>query len=86
MAPPAHTDDAKRRGVEQLIGRFLDDDSVRASGLLDGDRLRTFLDGWREDDDPVSLTRKDALLNHLLCLQILHAQFVAQEAPVPEAT
>ena len=32
----------------------------------------------------VSLVRKDALINHLLCLHVLHQQYV-QEVHTPEA-
>ena len=79
MAPPAHTDDSKRAKVEELIQRFLNPKSVDEGGVLSPDRVTAFLDGYRADRDPVSLTRKDALLNHLLCLQILHAQFISKE-------
>jgi asparagine synthase (glutamine-hydrolysing) len=81
MAPPAHTDDSKRRGVEQLIGTYLNEDALRASELFDVVAVRRFLSEYQQDRDPVSLTRKDALLNHLLCLQILHRQFIDGDAP-----
>ncbi len=78
MAPPAHTDPAKKAGVEALIDQYLHPASVGEAGLLDPARVSAFLDGWRYDTDAVSLTRKDTLLNHLLCVQILHHQFVAK--------
>jgi asparagine synthase (glutamine-hydrolysing) len=83
MAPPAHTDDSKRRGVERLIVEYLDEDAVRRAGLFDVAAVQGFLADYGQDRDPVSLTRKDALLNHLLCLQILHRQFIEGEAPRP---
>jgi asparagine synthase (glutamine-hydrolysing) len=81
MAPPAHTDDSKSRRVAKLIDTYLSEESVRTAGLLDPGRVRGFLDEYERDRDVVSLTRKDALLNHLLCLQILHRQFVEGEVP-----
>ncbi|HXV75342.1 MAG TPA: asparagine synthase C-terminal domain-containing protein, partial [Candidatus Polarisedimenticolaceae bacterium] len=82
MAPPAHTDRRKRRRVERLIEGYLNAASVEEAGLLDPARVAAFVDGWRRDGDPVSLIRKDGLLNHLLCLQVLHRQFIAADAPV----
>jgi asparagine synthase (glutamine-hydrolysing) len=81
MAPPAHTDDSKRREVEQLIGAYLNEDALRASRLFDVAAVRRFLAEYGQDRDAVSLIRKDALLNHLLCLQILHRQFIEGDAP-----
>ncbi len=80
MAPPAHTDEAKVRAVRKLTDRYLDEGSLRDAGLFDAGRVAAFLEGYRTDTDSASLVRKDALLNHLLCLQILHRQYVAGES------
>lgn len=77
MAPPAHTDTAKQEQVNELVRSHLDPDAVAAAGLLDPPAVKAFLEGYRSDTDCVSLTRKDTLLNHLLCLQILHGQYAA---------
>lgn len=76
MAPPAHTDPTKRVAVEALIATHLTTDRVESAGLLDPIAVAGFLAAWRTDRDPVSLVRRDTLLNHLLCLQILHHNFV----------
>ncbi len=76
MAPPAHTDEAKRQRVEALAGEFLDPGKLESAGLLDSGAVTAFLEGWRTDRDPVSLTRKDTLLNHLLCLGILQDKYL----------
>ncbi|MCP5518048.1 MAG: asparagine synthase (glutamine-hydrolyzing) [Verrucomicrobiales bacterium] len=81
MAPPAHTDAAKRTQVSALIDRFLNPEAIEAAGLLDSGRIDRFLRDYRQDPDPVSLVRKDALLNHLLGLQILHEEFIRRPAP-----
>lgn len=75
MAPPAHTDEAKKKKVEALVSEYLGGNKVEEAGLLDPKGVSQFLDGWRNDTDPISLVRKDTLLNHLLCVQILHSQF-----------
>lgn len=76
MAPPAHTDASKLGQAEELVVTFLSESAVKDAGLLDPSRVGQFLQDYREDRDPVSLVRKDTLLNHLLCLQILHHQFI----------
>lgn len=84
MAPPAHTDAAKRRQVDLLVERFLSKRALAEAGIFDPERTAAFVGEYRRDEDPVSLTRKDALLNHVLCLQILHRQYIAGEGP-PES-
>jgi len=79
MAPPAHTDQFKRSRVDALIDRYANRDKVKAAGIFDPDGLERFIDGYRNDDDSVSLTRKDTILNHVLCLQILHDQYLAKD-------
>ena len=75
MAPPAHTDEKKTARVNELIHSFLNRDAVSRCGLLSPDRVEKFLADYRADKDPTSLVRKDALLNHLLGLHILHSKF-----------
>jgi len=78
MAPPAHTDDRKRRALGSLVERYLDRRSIERAGLFDPGRIATFLDDCRAETDPVALNQKDKILNHLLCLQILHDQYIEQ--------
>ncbi len=75
MAPPAHTDEKKKAKVNELIHSFLNRDAVSKCGILSPDKVDGFIKDYREDQDPTSLVRKDALLNHLLGLHILHDQF-----------
>jgi len=77
MAPPAHTDQAKMKKVEELIGEYLDEKTVEEAGICSPERVSGFLNDYRRDTDGTSLVRKDTLLNHLLTLHILHRQFVA---------
>ncbi len=81
MAPPAHTSEAKQQAVQLLINRFLTTRKIENAGIFDVQRLKQFLTDYEQDDNPVSLVRKDALLNHILGLQILQEQFIeAKEA------
>lgn len=75
MAPPAHTDEKKKAKVRELIDAFLNRDAVSRCGILSPDAVDNFLKEYDADRDPTSLVRKDALLNHLLGLHILHAKF-----------
>ncbi len=77
MAPPAHTDASKRAAVGELITGFLNESTVKDAGICSPDRVTAFLNAYRSDTDPISLVRKDTLLNHLLCLHILHHQFIS---------
>ena len=77
MAPPAHTDAFKRAKVNALIDTHACPERIDAAGIFDRAKLTTFLNEYKADEDPVSLVRKDAILNHILCLQILHRQYLA---------
>jgi asparagine synthase (glutamine-hydrolysing) len=90
MAPPSHTDDAKREAAADLIARHLSRDRVAAAGLFDGKRVEDFIARIAQEQDPTRSIRDDIILNHLLGLQILHHQFIdgasppaAPERPVP---
>ena len=76
MAPPAHTDQKKTDQLNGLLERFLSKDAIQSAGLLCPERVGQFMKGYRDDQDPVSLTRKDTLINHMLCLQIMDHLFV----------
>ena len=79
MAPPGHTEDKKQKALDNLLEEYMNEDEIRKVGLFDQKRLATFIDDYRKDKDLVSLTRKDALINHLLGLHILHRQFIRED-------
>ncbi|MFQ5890989.1 MAG: asparagine synthase (glutamine-hydrolyzing) [Gemmatimonadota bacterium] len=83
MAPPAHTEDRKRARLDALLNRFLSWDCVHAAGLFDPDRVDGFVAAYRREREATSLVRYDAMINHLLCLHILHEQYVDGDGPVP---
>lgn len=83
MAPPGHTEVKKRIALYRLIAEYMNESAIRDAGMFDVQRLSAFLEGYRNDTDPVSLVRKDALLNHLLGLHILHHHFIKKEAEMP---
>ncbi len=79
MAPPGHTEVKKKVALRMLIGEYMNKSAIREVGLFDVQRMSAFIEGYHSDTDPVSLVRKDALLNHLLGLHILHHHFIRKE-------
>ncbi|PIB35497.1 asparagine synthase (glutamine-hydrolyzing) [Reichenbachiella sp. 5M10] len=76
MSPPAHTEEKKKNALNELIEEYLNEDALRHAGIFDTGRLKRFITEYQNDKDPVSLVRKDALVNHILGLQILQNQFI----------
>lgn len=82
MAPPANTEKKKALALDQLIGTYLNEDALAESGIFDPAALNNFLHQYKNDTDVVSLTRKDALMNHIVGLQALHSLFIKQETGI----
>ncbi|MEQ9823246.1 MAG: asparagine synthase (glutamine-hydrolyzing) [Puniceicoccaceae bacterium] len=76
MAPPAHTDPSKKRRLQELLDTYVNESRIRTAGLFDPVAVKHFLEAYHADQDPVSLTRKDTVVNHLLCLQIMDSLFI----------
>lgn len=83
MAPPGHTEKKKQLALQQLLDEYMNPTAIKEVGLFDEKRLLTFLHDYQNDKDPVSLVRKDALMNHLLGLHILHHHFIKKEIQMP---
>jgi asparagine synthase (glutamine-hydrolysing) len=82
MAPPGHTEVNKKVALNDLISEYMNLDAIKRAGLFDPIRLQKFIIDYNRDNDPVSLVRKDALMNHLLGLHILHDQFIQKKVMV----
>ncbi|MCC2616362.1 asparagine synthase (glutamine-hydrolyzing) [Aestuariibacter halophilus] len=80
MAPPAHTDDAKWQKLRALLKRYVSDESLASTDLIDQDYLATLIakqeDPATPDADKVQI---DAVLNHVLGVMLLHHHFIAQD-------
>jgi asparagine synthase (glutamine-hydrolysing) len=79
MAPPGHTEEKKRIALQKLVDEYMNEEAIRNVGLFDVNRLTRFMKEYKADKDPISLVRKDALLNHILGLHILHHQFIKRQ-------
>lgn len=82
MAPPAHTDQAKWRAMRQLADEYLSDPALADSGLLDRQGVQQLFALHEADATPAATqVQLDAVINHLLGVQIMHAHFVATDVP-----
>ncbi|GAA4343831.1 asparagine synthase (glutamine-hydrolyzing) [Kangiella taiwanensis] len=82
MAPPAHTDEKKWNALMELMEEFANEEKIKEAGLIDYGALQAML---RSHDDPTvsrdSKVQMDAILNHVLGVQLLHHHFVKQDIP-----
>lgn len=82
MAPPAHTDEKKWQQMKVLSDNYLGKDKVEAAGLLSYKGVCDLFD--RHDLPETSVAEKvqmDAVINHLIGVQVLHEQFIATDIP-----
>ncbi|MEA5447924.1 asparagine synthase (glutamine-hydrolyzing) [Leptolyngbya sp. CCNP1308] len=80
MAPPSHTDRVKQKAMQDLAHTYLNREAVEAAALLDHGAVQTLLHHHQDEATPVAeRVQLDAVINHLLSVQILHQHFVAQD-------
>jgi asparagine synthase (glutamine-hydrolysing) len=82
MAPPAHADDDKLQKLDQLVQAHLSQEAIEACGLLDPEGVQELLKRHRSAETPAhERVQLDAMVNHLLGVQILHKLFVQTDVP-----
>ena len=82
MAPPAHTDPKKWAAMKGLADEFLSDSAIENAGLLDKAGVRALFDLHEASDTPTATqVQLDAVINHMLGVQILHRHFVETNVP-----
>ena len=82
MAPPAHTDPKKWAAMKTLADRHLNPESIEAAGLLDAEGVKALFKLHESPDTSgATQTQLDAVINHLIGVQVLHEQFVASDIP-----
>ncbi len=82
MAPPSHTDIKKQRAMRGLADTYLSKDAIADSGLLDSEGVNRVLLHHENENTPVSQrVQLDAVINHLLSVQMMHEHFVATDIP-----
>ena len=82
MAPPAHTEPEKWQQMKRLADDYLSDAAIDAAGLLSKSGVRALF-ARHEDSSTTDAERvqMDAVINHLLGVQMLHRMFVATDLP-----
>jgi asparagine synthase (glutamine-hydrolysing) len=82
MAPPAHTDPHKHLALKELSGEYLNPKRLEEDGLLDPLGVSSMMTLHEDDKTPWNqLVQLDALMNHMLGVQILKDQLVNQDIP-----
>jgi len=82
MAPPAHTDPRKWQAMKTLANKYLSDEAIDAAGVLDKEGVRAIFDLHDAEFTTASTkVQLDAIINHLIGIQILHSLFVQQDIP-----
>ncbi|MBW4654603.1 MAG: asparagine synthase (glutamine-hydrolyzing) [Kaiparowitsia implicata GSE-PSE-MK54-09C] len=82
MAPPAHSSPVQQRAMHDLADRYLCQSAVDAAGLLDFDGVQQVLKRHASNATPAAeRVQLDAILNHLLSVQVLHQRFIAADIP-----
>lgn len=77
MAPPAHTDETKGRQMKELADRYLDKESIEKAGLLSYEGVTKLFELHEASDTSVAeKVQIDAVINHLIGVQVLHAKFI----------
>ena len=82
MAPPAHTDEEKWQAMKALANEYLSDEAIDQAELLDKEGVRALFELHEDEQTPVSTqVQLDAVINHMLGIQILHRHFVMNDVP-----
>jgi len=82
MAPPAHTDPKKWAAMKALADEYLSDSAIEHAGLLDQAGVRALFALHEADDTPAATqVQLDAVINHMLGVQVLHEHFVQTDVP-----
>jgi len=82
MAPPAHTDPKKWAALKTLADQYLSEQAIAQAGLLSHAGVKALFELHESEDTPAATqVQLDAVINHLLGVQILHDQFVATDVP-----
>jgi len=82
MAPPAHTDPEKWNAMKVLADEYLSDEAIENAALLDKAGVKALFRLHEAEDTPVATqVQLDAVINHMIGIQVLHKQFVKNDIP-----
>ncbi len=82
MAPPATVNPKKWAKMMELAEIHLSLKATQKTGLLDGDNVKSVLDeAQNEETDRSRKVQLDAIINHMLGVQILHEKLIVRDVP-----
>jgi asparagine synthase (glutamine-hydrolysing) len=82
MAPPAHTDKQKWAAMKALADDYLSDEAIEKAAILDREGVKAIFNLHENEDTSASTqVQLDAVINHMIGVQVLHQQFVATDVP-----
>lgn len=82
MAPPAHTDEKKWQSMMGLMNEFASKEKVESAGLLDYEAIQGLINSHEDPSmDQETKVQFDAVINHVMGVQLLHKHFVEQDIP-----
>ncbi|MDT8387777.1 MAG: asparagine synthase (glutamine-hydrolyzing) [Thiogranum sp.] len=82
MAPPAHTDPKKWAAMKALADQYLSPDAIESAGCLDVEGVQAlFALHEAETTSSETQVQLDAVINHMLGVQVLHQHFIATDVP-----
>ena len=65
-----------------MADEYLSDSAIENAGLLDKTGVKTLFELHESDDTPTaSQVQLDAVINHMIGVQILHQHFIATDVP-----
>jgi asparagine synthase (glutamine-hydrolysing) len=82
MAPPAHSTPGNWAAMQRLAAEYLGKKGIEDTGLLDATGVRDVFE-LHESGRTTAATRVqlDAVINHMIGVQILHRHFIATDVP-----
>jgi asparagine synthase (glutamine-hydrolysing) len=82
MAPPAHTDAKKRAAMQRLADEYLDAGAISRTGLLDHEGVKSVFELFgNPGTSAATQVQLDAVINHLIGVQIMHRHFIETDVP-----
>lgn len=86
MAPPATVNEQKWNAMMELASEYLSSSATQNSGLLDSGNVQAILEEAKADEtDRSRKVQLDAIINHMLGVQILHEKLLAADIPTVAA-
>ena len=81
MAPPAHRDEKKWAALMKLVNEYASEDQIKQAGLLDASAVAEMIKNQGSSEHHHDRVQMDAVINHVIGVQIMHQKFVATDVP-----